>query len=98
MSPCGRAGRRASGTRDISFYCEDIHATVEHLRGVEFAGDVEDRGYGLVIDMRVPGGAIRLFTTLVTRTFFSNRSRSNRAARLRFVPLNDHLIETNGAA
>ena len=47
-----------SGTADISFYCDDIHATVKELksRGVEFAYDVEDHGYGLVTHMKVPGG------------------------------------------
>lgn len=46
-----------SGTADISFYCDDIHQTVAELkaRGVEFTGDVEDRGYGLVTHLRVPG-------------------------------------------
>ena len=48
----------ASGTNDISFYCDDIHASVAELqrRGVEFTGPVEDHGYGLVTHMRVPGG------------------------------------------
>lgn len=47
----------ASGTADISFYCDDIEATVKGLRarGVEFTQDVEDHGYGLVTFFRVPG-------------------------------------------
>ena len=47
-----------SGTHNISFYCDDIHSTVKELksRGVEFAGEVEDHGYGLVTQMKVPGG------------------------------------------
>jgi catechol 2,3-dioxygenase-like lactoylglutathione lyase family enzyme len=47
-----------SGTADISFYCDDIQATVTELeaRGVEFTGPVTDRGYGLVTFFRVPGG------------------------------------------
>ena len=46
-----------SGTADISFYCDDIHATVAELkeRGVEFVDPVEDHGYGLVTYFRVPG-------------------------------------------
>lgn len=46
-----------SGTADISFYCDDIKATVSELksRGVEFVGEVEDHGYGLVTHIRVPG-------------------------------------------
>ena len=48
----------ASGTADISFYCDDIAETVRELqsRAVEFSGEVEDRGYGLVAHFKVPGG------------------------------------------
>jgi hypothetical protein len=47
----------ASGTADISFYCDDIEQTIRELqaRGVEFTQEVEDRGYGLVTIFRVPG-------------------------------------------
>ena len=47
-----------SGTADISFYCDDIHASVRELkaRGVEFAMEVEDHGYGLVTRFKAPGG------------------------------------------
>ena len=47
-----------SGTADISFYCDDIVATVKELkaRGVEFTREVEDHGYGLVTMLKVPGG------------------------------------------
>lgn len=47
----------ASGTADISFYCDDIEATVSELkaRGVEFTQKVEDHGYGLVTFFEVPG-------------------------------------------
>lgn len=46
-----------SGTPDMSFYCDDIEETVEELRarGVEFTGDIENRGYGLVATFKVPG-------------------------------------------
>ena len=46
-----------SGTHDISFYCDDIHGTVADLKakGVEFPGEVEDHGYGLVTFVKVPG-------------------------------------------
>lgn len=48
----------ASGTSDISFYCDDISETVSELRsrGVEFTKEVEDHGYGLVTYFKVPGG------------------------------------------
>jgi len=47
-----------SGTADISFYCDDIAATVKELksRGVEFTQDVENHGYGLVTYFKAPGG------------------------------------------
>jgi catechol 2,3-dioxygenase-like lactoylglutathione lyase family enzyme len=54
----------ASGTADISFYCDDIEATVRELksRGVEFTQEVEDHGYGLVTFFKVPGGfAVQLY-------------------------------------
>ena len=46
-----------SGTADISFYCDDIEATVAELKakGVEFTQGVEDHGYGLVTYFNVPG-------------------------------------------
>lgn len=47
----------SSGTPDISFYCDDIKATVQELKnkGVEFQGDIEDHGYGFVTHFKVPG-------------------------------------------
>ena len=46
-----------SGTMDISFFCDDIQATVAELRrrGVQFVQDVEDHGYGFVTYFNVPG-------------------------------------------
>ena len=50
-------GGAASGTADISFYCDDIEQTVSELRrrGVDFTQEVEDHGYGLVTFFKVPG-------------------------------------------
>ena len=47
-------------THDISFYCDDIHSTVEELteKGVEFTGPVEGQGFGLVTHFRAPGGLV----------------------------------------
>src|ERR1700722_637879 len=47
-----------SGTPDISFYCNDIQATVAKLkdRGVEFLADVIDAGYGFTTQFKMPGG------------------------------------------
>lgn len=56
--PTGENDGAPSGTPDISFYCDDIHKTMAELsaRGVEFTKPVEDRGYGLVTFLRMPGG------------------------------------------
>ena len=42
---------------DISFYTSDIEGTVAELRGrgVEFVGEIEDHGYGLVTHFKAPG-------------------------------------------
>ena len=47
-----------TGTQNISFYCDDIHKTVEELkaRGVVFSADVADHGYGFVTHFQAPGG------------------------------------------
>jgi catechol 2,3-dioxygenase-like lactoylglutathione lyase family enzyme len=46
-----------SGTPHISFYCDDIDKTVGELRrkGVEFTGEIEDRGWGRATSFKVPG-------------------------------------------
>ncbi len=59
-----------SGTHDISFYCDDIAATVAELRtrGVEFTGPITDRGYGLVTHFRVPGNfEVQLYQPLYAK-------------------------------
>ena len=49
---------QSAGSHDISFYCDDIRATVAELegRGVEFDGGVVDAGFGLATRIRMPGG------------------------------------------
>jgi len=51
---------RPNGTHDVSFYCDDVEATVAELRakGVEFVGGIEDHGYGLVTHFRMPGDLV----------------------------------------
>ena len=51
------AGEPAHNTPTVSFYCDDVAATVAELkgRGVEFATDIEDHGYGLVTFISAPG-------------------------------------------
>jgi catechol 2,3-dioxygenase-like lactoylglutathione lyase family enzyme len=57
--PADETGERGapSGTAHISFYCDDIQQTVKELKGkgVEFKGEVEDQGWGLVTKFLAPG-------------------------------------------
>jgi catechol 2,3-dioxygenase-like lactoylglutathione lyase family enzyme len=43
---------------ELSFMCDDIDATVAELaaQGIEFAGTPENRGFGITVDMVLPGG------------------------------------------
>ena len=47
-----------SGTPYISFYCDDLEETVAELqeRGVEFADNISDLGWGRTIHFKMPGG------------------------------------------
>jgi len=47
-----------AGRHEMSFICDDVEAEVAALKekGVEFAGPIEDRGWGLATEMNVPGG------------------------------------------
>ena len=57
----------ASGTPNISFYCDDIEKTMAELRarGVEFTAPVQNHGYGLVTFFRMPGNfAVQLYQPL----------------------------------
>lgn len=53
-----------AGTHQISFFCDDIHKTVEELksRGVPFTREIEERSFGWITQFVAPGGvAIELF-------------------------------------
>ena len=58
VHPSDRPELAAAGTHEISFYCEDIEATVAELksRGVKFTADISDQGFGLVTFFEMPGG------------------------------------------
>ncbi len=48
-----------SGIRhQLSFMCDDIHATVSELRGkgIEIRGEPTDEGYGITTTIVLPGG------------------------------------------
>jgi predicted enzyme related to lactoylglutathione lyase len=49
-----------TGTHNVSFYCDDIEATVAELRsrGVEFLEPITDQGYGLVTHFKMPGEVV----------------------------------------
>jgi hypothetical protein len=42
---------------ELSFMCDDITATMAELRakGIEFAGEPESQGFGIVVTMVLPG-------------------------------------------
>jgi predicted enzyme related to lactoylglutathione lyase len=42
----------------ISFMCDDIHATIRELqaKGIEVLDEPADEGYGIVTTLRLPGG------------------------------------------
>jgi catechol 2,3-dioxygenase-like lactoylglutathione lyase family enzyme len=59
-----------NGMPSISFYCDDIAATVSELsaRGATFAGPVEDQGFGLVTRIIAPGQLrVQLFQPLYSK-------------------------------
>ena len=45
--------------RDVSLMCDDIRTTMDELKakGMEFAGEPEDEGFGIGVTMILPGGA-----------------------------------------
>jgi hypothetical protein len=58
VHPAGMEGESNSGQHDISFFTDDIHATVSDLkgRGVTFDDEIRDQGYGLATHLTMPGG------------------------------------------
>ena len=48
----------AGGTHELYLMCDDVHATIDELtaKGVAFAREVTDEGFGLVTAIRLPGG------------------------------------------
>jgi len=58
VHPVDESGGPPPNTHNVSFYCDDIHATVADLRsrGVAFKADPADHGYGYVTHFTMPGG------------------------------------------
>jgi catechol 2,3-dioxygenase-like lactoylglutathione lyase family enzyme len=48
----------AGGRHELYLMCDDVKATVEELKGkgVEFTSEIIDAGFGLLVNLRVPGG------------------------------------------
>ena len=42
----------------VSFMCDDIHATIDELqaKGIEVKGEPQDEGYGITVMLGLPGG------------------------------------------
>ena len=57
VHPADETEHGRSGAQSISFYCDDVEATMRELKekGVEFTAPVEDHGYGLVTYFKAPG-------------------------------------------
>ena len=45
--------------RDVSLMCDDVQGTMDELKakGIQFAGEPEDEGFGIGVTMILPGGA-----------------------------------------
>lgn len=72
------------GKHDISFYCDDIQGTVADLasRGVEFRGEIEDHGYGLVTYFTAPGGiTVQLYEPRYVKGGGRAKAAASRRAR-----------------
>jgi catechol 2,3-dioxygenase-like lactoylglutathione lyase family enzyme len=43
---------------DVSLICDDVRATMDELKakGIQFAGEPEDEGFGIGVTMILPGG------------------------------------------
>jgi predicted enzyme related to lactoylglutathione lyase len=57
VHPTAGTSEPPSGTHAVSFFCDDIEATVAELRerGVEFTAPISDQGFGLVTHFEMPG-------------------------------------------
>jgi catechol 2,3-dioxygenase-like lactoylglutathione lyase family enzyme len=71
-----------AGGHDVSFYCDDLRAEVAELqkRGVT-TDEIEDRGYGLVTHITVPGGIrVQLYQPKYAKSVRAGRPTVKKAA------------------
>jgi catechol 2,3-dioxygenase-like lactoylglutathione lyase family enzyme len=76
VHPADASDGAPTGTHDISFYCDDVRATVAELRsrGVEFLDEITDRAFGLVTRFKMPGDV----TVLLYQPLYQKRAASSR--------------------
>jgi len=64
VHPTDFPGAPPSGTTEVSFFCDDIEATMAELsgRGVAFEGPAQDQGFGIVAYFQMPAvGRVTLY-------------------------------------
>ena len=59
----------ADARHELYLMCDDIHATIEQLRGkgVKLPKDVSDEGFGLLTTLTLPGGSERSLSSRMRR-------------------------------
>jgi hypothetical protein len=57
VHPAGGPEPESGAHHQVSFMCDDIHATVAELRakGIRIDGEPEDRRFGIAVTMTLPG-------------------------------------------
>jgi len=89
VHPVDDSGNPASGTHDVSFYCDDIQGTVAELRarGVSFNSKIEDQGYGFVTHFTMPGGVeVQLYEPKYQKRAPRTKARAKPALRVPTKP------------
>jgi catechol 2,3-dioxygenase-like lactoylglutathione lyase family enzyme len=58
VHPTDGPGDDAGARHELTFMCDDLDATAAELRakGIEFKDEPQDRGWGIVTTMALPGG------------------------------------------
>jgi catechol 2,3-dioxygenase-like lactoylglutathione lyase family enzyme len=59
VHPTGDKSWHVEQRHEISLMCDDIGRTIAELKakGAEFTGQIEERGFGLTISLKVPGAS-----------------------------------------
>jgi hypothetical protein len=97
VHPIDEDGQPTPGTHDVSFYCDDLRGTVATLRarGVQFAGEIDDRGYGLVTHFTMPGGIeVQLYQPHYVKRRVARTAKRAGKARARPAPRRGKAVGT----